>query len=303
MKKLILFILAALVFFIPVSAQILEPGILFQGDMDYGFTIAADGDKLYNMTSEMVNFDEDTHTGDVKFIIYDGNFAVVEQFTIKGIYKYIRKDNFREEHKVEKLTVLGYDFPNVVLTKGVFTNDGKWCVIVEECDNEGGGYPTAYCVYDQDSNKIGYFDPGKDKHDRLNNLYIVFDRPLGCKPYLATYYEGYDEEVGGYVHYGTIYSFTNQSGLSSPKIISRKVLAYPNPLPQGAILTIELGREVPEGTFVTFSDMRGRVIDKSHIDPGVDSFTVTPRNVSKGACVYTIYFGDGDVLSGKLLAD
>lgn len=305
MKKLILFILAALVYVIPLSAQTLQPNILFQGQSRYGFNIAADGEKFYNMTHEVVNFDENTGIGDVKFTILDGNFGVAEQFTVKGIFKNIRKDDYRERHEVENLPMFGYDIPDVILTKGVFTGDGKWCVVVDEQDNEGGGYSTAYCVYDQDGKKIGYLPFEKDEYGRvIGDLYLAFDRPLGYRPYLVTDCQvGYNETIGNYVYIATVYSFTGQSGLSSPEIISRKVSAYPNPLPQGELLTIKLDREAPEGTFVTFSDMRGRVIEKSHIEPGADSFTVTPRNMSRGACIYTIYFGDGDVLSGKLLSE
>lgn len=280
------------------AAQAIPLTTVFQSDAWYsdGFDTSTDGTAQYITITEIVNFEGDSEgagTGDVRYTIYDNDFEIMEQFTIKGVYvmaMYDKKGGVYTKTGPEDFHVFGYDIPDIVATKGLFTNDGKWCVIIRENDIDDPYKVVGYTVYDQDGKKVGNLPEEKGRfnysfcHGLSGKIYLV-----DCKDY------PYPKSL-------TVYSFTGQSSLASPAIIVKNVQASPNPLPTGETLTITLPREAPDGTFITFTDMRGRVVDKTHVQSGATTFTATPRSMSRGAYIYTVYFGDGEVVSGKLLA-
>lgn len=299
MKKFVFLVLMALVASLPMLAQSLQPTILQQSTGEgsaWGyFMLACDGTKIYNTTVEVVNLrnvSDSERIGDLMFSIYNGDFGIAEQFTIKDVYKQTKREGQGYYNTVSEyygVEVLGNDMPDVLLTKGVFSNDGKWNVIIRVNDPEKGKY--IYYVYSQDGAVLG------DLSMINGSLYFVFGNAVNGKLYLVGTNDSYPQ------YSIAVYSFTGQNSLSNPAVVSRKLSAYPNPLPQGAMLTIEMGREAVEGTFVTFSDMQGRLIDKVYVADGMDSFAVSPRSIARGAYIYTVYFGDGEVASGKIIAE
>ncbi len=297
MKKFVFLVLMALVASLPMLAQSLQPTILLQStgeESGWGyFKLACDGTKIYNTTVEVVNLRDVSSSekiGDLMFTIYNGDFGIAEQFTIKDVYKQTKRegqDYYNTVSDYDDIEVLGNDMPDVLLTKGVFSNDGKWNVIIRVDGPEKG----IDYVYSQDGAVLG------DLSMINGSLYFVFGNAVNGKLYLVGTKNSYPQ------YSITVYSFTGQNSLSNPAVVSRKLSAYPNPLPQGAMLTIEMGREAVEGTFVTFSDMQGRLIDKVYVADGMDSFAVSPRSIARGAYIYTVYFGDGEVASGKIIAE
>lgn len=260
------------------------------------FDMATDGTNHFITTVEIINFEgnsEGAGTGDALYTIYDDNFGIMEQFTIKGAYvKTMYNNRVYETNRPNELSVWSYDIPDVLATKGLFTNDNKWCVIIEEHDTDNPYKVVAYSVYNQDGKKVGNLPLTDD-----NYFYLYFSNGINGKLYLVT------SQNLLYAKYSvTIYSFTGQNSLASPAIVARTVRTWPNPLPSGEALTVCLSREAPEGTFITFTDMRGHVVDKTRVQSGADTITATPRSMSRGAYIYTVYFGDGEVVSGKLLA-
>lgn len=280
--------------------EVLPSTTLFQyeGSRDLWclFDHAVDGKDVYNVVSEMVNRTD--HTADMQYTIFDENFNIYDSFTVKGICKFEKRegnDYYSQTTEEASPAVLGYDMPDILLTKGVFSHDNKWCVLVRNrYENQ-----EILTVYNQDSEKVGDI-----KLDSQNGNvaipYFVYGKPsvasLG-KVYLAC---GLDLPRNYYRT--TIYSFDGQNGLREP-IKKQNIIAWPNPLPKGSDLTIELGREVPDGTFVTFSDMHGRMIEKAPVSTGSNSIVVSPRSISRGAYIYTVFYGDKTVESGKILAE
>lgn len=97
------------------------------------------------------------------------------------------------------------------------------------------------------------------------------------------------------------YSFTDSNGVFAPKDITT-LSGYPNPLPKGEPFTVELPRPSDNGTFVTVSDMNGRQVYRSRIAPGNESSSFRLRNASDGLLIYTVIYGDGTSVSGRLIA-
>lgn len=296
---------AAVVLTIPLLAQTLPATMLFDSNTfnSYGFNLAADGTNLYNATYNIININKNadgTEVGDIEYTVYDENFSITDHFTLKGLYINAIKEENGHEYKYNvsipyQEYPLGYDIPYIILTKGVFTTDGKWCAIIQEYS--GNRETKCFTVYKQDNSKVGEFTLSiveKYGNKEMLSPHFVFGKPLSGKVYVAEYDE-YKKM--------TVYSFTDQNGLLTPTVLAKTAAAWPNPLPQGSPLTIELGREASHGTFVTFSDMRGRLVDRIAIGHGETIFTVTPRSLSRGAYIYTVYFGDGEVVAGKLISE
>lgn len=297
-----MFVILALAIQFP--AQALTPTTLFRSDIsEYDIKLATDGTNFYNAICKIINFNpasDGTGVGDLQYTVFDESFGILCQFTLKGAYVSAIHplDNrpYDQRCNYDYADIATYDLANIILTKDVFSTDGKWCAIIEENKpvTESFAYISTYSVYTQDDVKIGDLPMPANPEDCYPSF--VFSKPLSAKVYLAIVSESDIDEL-------YIYSFVGQSSLSSPRVISKNVVAHPNPLPQGEALTIELGREAPNGTFVTFSDMRGRLVDKVGIRHGETVFTVTPRNMARGAHIYTVYFGDGELTSGKLLSE
>ena len=276
------------------SAQTIPVKTVFRSDdwTSWGFDLSTDGTTYYNTVSEVINLKnasgDGVEKGDIRIIIYDDDFEIMEQITIKDAY--VKADNGITSD-LQEFDVFGYDIPCIVATKGLYTNDGKWCVVIQKYDRDTRK-SIAYKVYDQDGKKVGDLPSKKD------TFYYIFSHGLYGKIYLV-------DQVN---HYGVeesiiVYSCADeQNSLAAPALIAKSVQAWPNPLHAGETLTIDLPREAPEGTFITFTDMRGRVVDKTHVKSGANTFKATPRSMSRGAYIYTVHFGDGEVISGKLIA-
>lgn len=280
--------------------EVLPSTTLFQYEGYQGtwglFELAVDGKEVYNVVSEMVN--KTDNTADMQYTIFDENFNIYDSFTVKGICKFEKRDGndyYSQTTEEESPVVLGYDMPDILLTKGVFSFDNKWCVLVRNRYKN----QEILTVYNQDSENVG--DIKLDSQNgNIATPYFVYGKPSVGKVYLACGLD-FRGESGTYYR-TTIYSFEGQNGLREP-IKKQNIIAWPNPLPKGSDLTIELGREVPDGTFVTFSDMHGRMIEKAPVQPGSDSIVVSPRSISRGAYIYTVFYGDKTVESGKILAE
>lgn len=291
---------AVLAFCATVAAQALPLTTVYQDEQrHYGFETSTDGTNHYITIREIVNIvpdekDSEIEKGDVVYTLYDNNFKVMEQFTIKGGYETAKHDgSIYKKYNPAAFDVLGYDLPYIHATKGLFTNDGKWCVIIWERDPKAPYGVYSYAVYNQDGVKLGYLPEEKGYFG------YAFGNGSYGRPFLIDSYSLSGDSKGSV----TVYTFaTEQSNVAAPSIVAKRVQVWPNPLPAGETVTIELNREAPAGTFITFSDMNGRLIDKARVQEGESTFIATPRSMRRGAYIYTVYFGDGDVVSGKLIA-
>lgn len=298
MKRIIFITLIAVLGILSTQAQILQGTPMLQlsakSDNLLKFKIAADGSKFQTAIYKVININESAGTGDIEFTIYNDDLSIAKRFTIKGIYKFNLNESGRHvvTENVETLSAWGADIQDLLISKGMFTNDDKWCVMTCKY-GYNQGLPDQYSVYNEDGKKLGDLDLGDAYPD------VIYSNAISGKPYFITVSEYYGSDSNQTL---TVYSFNGTSGLKAPAIVSRSTIAWPNPLPQSATLTIDFGREAPAGTFIIFSDMRGRVVEKENAETGVSSMTISPR-VARGAYIYTVYFGDGEVTTGKLIAD
>ncbi|MDE6854648.1 MAG: hypothetical protein K2J38_06280, partial [Muribaculaceae bacterium] len=281
MKKLFILMFAMLAACAAASAQTIPVKTVFRSDdwPGWGFDLSTDGTTYYNTVTEVINLKnasgDGSEKGDIRIIIYDDDFEIMEQITIKDAY--VKADKGITSNLAD-FSVLKYDIPDIVATKGLYTNDGKWCVVVEKY-NEDTHKSIAYEVYDQDGKKVGDLPSEEDM------FYYTFSHGLYGKIYLVDIGEGRDNFI-------IVYACADgQNSLAAPALIAKSVQAWPNPLHAGETLTIDLPREAPEGTFITFTDMRGRVVDKTRVKSGANTFQATPRRMSSGAYSYTVPFG------------
>ncbi len=245
---------------------------------DFGF--AFDGEKLCWCSGINVG-------NDGKVTIYDENMDELTSFIIKNVgpdgkYEFVGLDtSFSGNGELNA-------YESVYVTRGVFTNDNKWCYCL--ADENGKMY-----VYNEDGNLVGELPFNLDDYAwpefHLSNVY-------SGKPFISitTFPEG---EESAPVNY--IWSFYGTSGTWAPTV-KMQVRAYPNPLPGGEPLTIELPEPAGADTFVCINDLRGRQVFRRRVNAGETSFKVHNR-FSHGAYVYTVINKSGVVASGKLLAE
>ncbi len=218
-----------------------------------------------------------------KVTVYDGNMEEIKSFIIKdagpdGKYLVVFDTDFSGNEIFSE--------GGVYVTRGLFTNDNKWCYCL--ADESGRAY-----VYNEDGNLVGelplnfldLLDEYAWPEFHLSNVY-------SGKPFISTthFSESDDDPTINY-----IWSFYGTSGTWAPTV-KMQVRAYPNPLPGGELLTIELPEPAGADTFVCINDLRGRQVFRRRVNVGETSFKVHNR-FSHGAYVYTVINKSGVVAS------
>lgn len=238
---------------------------------------------------------------DVAISIFNDQFQIVKSFTLKGIRKSqeINGEQVGNSY-VTGLVVRGGDYQEMLATRNVFTNDGKWCVIVRSWQDDPVTNTTNLKleVYNEDGENLGELPLSSgDDTDALWDGEFIFSRVFDCGGGLYYY------TVGAESHY-TIWSFTGNSGISAPAANKVSALkAYPNPLPADSRLNIELERPADGNTFLSVIDMKGRQIMRKRLAPGTSTTTVDGGRLHGGILIYTVSYGDGEIASGKLCAE
>lgn len=238
---------------------------------------------------------------DVAISIFNDQFQIVKSFTLKGIRKSqeINGEQVGNSY-VTGLVVRGGDYQEMLATRNVFTNDGKWCVIVRSWQDDPVTNTTNLKleVYNEDGENLGELPLSSgDDTDALWDGEFIFSRVFDCGGGLYYY------TVGAESHY-TIWSFTGNSGISAPAANKVSALkAYPNPLPADSRLNIELERPADGNTFLSVIDMKGRQIMRKRLAPGTSATTVDGGRLHGGILIYTVSYGDGEIASGKLCAE
>lgn len=217
---------------------------------------------------------------DVKYRLLDEYFRVVHEFTVKGINTQSQSGSYISE------SASSYE---VYATKGIFTKDNKWCVCTWERNDS---YPDSKSfIYNESGEKL--FELPKDVNGYEEGYLMSAGVPKKGKYYYLLEQEDYYE----------VYDFVDNSGVITPTVIAQTSRVYPNPLPQGSMLTVELPREADNNTSLSVTDASGRQIYHTRVRPGLTSVKVNAGHPSRGMLIYTIAFGDGTTESGKLLAE
>lgn len=205
------------------------------------------------------------------YTVYDTHFNETKRFTIpydEGFYY-----NVIECNGVTRVALLA--------VKGVFTTDGKWTVFVQDEDGSG--------LYDEDGKRIGSL-PGYG-----GELYFT-DLANTDPVFISKSYDDNGKTIWN------VWDFKgNSAGAYSPQV--RTVLSgYPNPLPKGETFTVELPKVSDGRTVVVVTDMSGRQVYRDGVAQGQETVRITPDSVAEGMLIYTVIYGDGETVSGRLIA-
>lgn len=216
---------------------------------------------------------------DIRVIIYsaDNKFTVEEQFTISNV----KTDNCN----LSGLWIESADLASVVVTKNFFVKNDKWCVSFSSYANG-----EIYQIIDEDGNSLGYLPAGSEV-----NIYL--DRFYQGTPYLLV--SEYDSQSDRST--SRLYTFTDESGVESVAVPMSK--AYPNPLPSGETFTVELETPADNATFFSVTDMKGRQVFRGRVPAGESTYKVPGLHVGHGHYIYTVVYSNGEIASGRLMAE
>lgn len=226
---------------------------------------------------------------DVEVTIFGEKFAVEKQFTIPNVVV-----NWESRYDYSKGATIPYglwiesaDLQSVVVTKNFFVKNNKWCVTF--LHREESTRDTEYIVIDEDGNNLGILP-------KSEAVPCIFLDSFYCgTPFILL---GDEEPESTF----QLYTFTGNSGVENKKVASFSA-AYPNPLPAGQTLNVTFENEADDATYFTVLDMWGRQVYRRKIKPGETSCQISGARFGHGQFIYTIVYGNGESVSGKLLSE
>lgn len=227
---------------------------------------------------------------DVEVVFLGGSgdgIHVGKQFTLHDV---LRGEEYYEPDAVslKGLWIESADLQPVMVSKNFFVKNDKWCVTLRHILADG--HSQEIIVIDEDGNNLGVLPTG------ASNYQLFLDGFYCGTPYLLASID--NEEDSDF----QLYTFTGKAGVVANKVTSITG-AYPNPLPAGQTLTVSLDRAADNATFFTVTDMSGRQAYRSRVTPGENSFRLSGARLGHGRYVYTVIYGDGESVSGNLMAE
>jgi len=290
MKKLLTLLCISVASCVLSITHAVEPQKLtLPGELYY----ALDGDKRYFASLEEIG-------SDARITIYNADFSIKEQFTVEGVISYEIKTSEYNGEKYKKYTagvdIINfnldfYDNSGIIASRGIFTQDGSWVILVSHVNE----LERNYYLYSSKNKKICPLQ---------SRGYIALSEIANGTPYYYTTEEVSNELDGQYLSDSitTIWSFNDVNGVITPTAIASSVKAFPNPLPAGTTLKIDLNREADNNTILTITDLDGRQEYRKRVRPGETSVQVSPK-FSHGLHIYTIIYSNGESYSGKVAAE
>lgn len=234
--------------------------------------------------------------------IFDKDFNVTESFTLYGVVKY--RTNTDYEGNVSEVLISKYNYlpfsgtvgsGNCIAAKDIFTSDNQWCCFVEE-NLADRSIVEFRRLYKEDGTNLGLLPYHDQSSQTFGSQRLMLGQDDNSPFYCLTLYD--HGNVAGY----EIWDFKGSStGVYSPQV--RTVLSgYPNPLPKGESFTVELPKVSDGRTVVVVTDMSGRQVYRESVAQGLETVRITPDSVADGMLIYTVIYGDGETVSGKLIA-
>ena len=221
---------------------------------------------------------------DIKVTVYGPKFTIEKQFTLKNVLK-----EGYDHFGTDEMYFAPMD-ADIVVTRNFYVKNDKWVVTV--INYKGNSDDMIYMIIDEDDNILGELPLLDNASD------IVFDEFDKGTPYLIEYYEGKIDE-GDYFQ---LYTFNGTNSIQAVKAASFNA-AYPNPLPAGQTFTVGLAEPADDVTFFCVIDMNGRQVYRRKLAPGQNTYKLTGSRLGRGNYVYTVVYGDGHAVSGKLIAE
>ena len=229
---------------------------------------------------------------DVEVVIFGEKFTVQKQFTLHDVLTEHKYDG-SEDISLYNLWIESADLQGVAVSRNFFVKNDKWCVVL--CYSTGSYLDRVdrLKVIDEDGNILGEL-PEMQRGDDAN---IFLDGFFMGTPYLLI--PTYDENETFHLY---TFTGTGQSGIEPMKVttLSR---AYPNPLPAGQMLNVELSKPADEATYFSVIDMNGRQVLRRKIPAGESSYQLSGSRFGHGHYVYTVIYKDGESVTGRLMAE
>jgi len=295
MKKLLTILCICIASICLSTTRAVEPQNLLT--LSSSLYYALDGDKRYLATMEEIRVNETS--SDALITIYNTDFSIKEQFTIKGAFSYVIKTNdngTKSKDWTSEVLSIYFDLSEtgIIASRGLFTKDGSWVIFkrVRDADYKYLGDWEGQ-LYSSNNKKVcSLKEYGLTGYGTIGLSEITTGTPF--------YYSGYTDEQG--CRRTTIWSFEDVNGVVTPKAVASNVKAYPNPLPSGTPLSLELDREADSNTILTITDLDGRQVYRERVRPGKANVQVSPK-FSRGLHIYTVIYSDGESFSGKVAAE
>lgn len=245
--------------------------------------------KYYFTTVECVN------GSDAKFTIYNRDLTVMKEFTIYGVSANLQEDEHISFGETDVCYSEKNDDVDLLCTQKLFNTDDKIEILIATAKNDYTVWD--YKIYSEDGSYLGSLSTLIPDLD-LNSgavMYVYEADEARDKLYLA--FEIYSSDSWGM----KFYSFTNGSGVESPKLLRSISKAYPNPLPSGRSLTIDFATLMTSAGYVQVTDLSGAVVYRAEVEAGSDSVNVPARCLRGGTYVYSVYSNGSVIDSGKIL--
>ena len=222
---------------------------------------------------------------DIEVIVYGPKFAVETRFTLENVLK---TEPEYDNCYSDGLYLSTADLEEIMVTRNFFVKNDKWCILVVK---SGTGGKIKVTVIDEDGNELGDVSSLYNKNNRY--LQVVLDGFYKGTPYVL-----YEPE---YKHF-QLCTFTGTNSIQAVKAASFNA-AYPNPLPAGHTFTVDFAEPADDATFFCVIDMNGRQVYRRKLAPGQTTYKLTGSRFGRGNYVYTVVYGDGHAVSGKLIAE
>ncbi len=249
---------------------------------NYGLEIAMSVDNDGHAVFQRALYNQSSNG--IEVTVYDPKFAVEKHFTLKNVlkegYDYFDTEEFYFDSMDE----------DIIVTRNFLVKNDKWIAVVrnykENSDDD------IYMIFDEDNNLLGELPLLKDAGT------IVFGGIDQGTPYLCQYYETQMDED----EYFQLYTFNGTNSIQAVKAASFNA-AYPNPLPAGQTFTVDFAEPADDATFFCVIDMNGRQVYRRKLAQGQTTYKLTGSRFGRGNYVYTVVYGDGHAVSGKLIAE
>lgn len=217
---------------------------------------------------------------DVNVVIFGPKCSIVRKFTI---------GNMPDNASIESAWIESADLASVYITRNFYVKNDKWCVVLNQNQT--------LMVIDEDGNNLGNLPT-----DLIGtNLDIFLDGFYQGTPYMLGVSSGPAHDWSDYEC--RLYSFTtNGAGIGVSEVKS-VMNAYPNPLPVGHTFNVDLPQSADDATFLCVTDMNGRQVCRRKVPCGETGYKFSGLRFGHGHYIYTIIYGDGKSVSGKLIAE
>ncbi|MCM1452703.1 MAG: T9SS type A sorting domain-containing protein [Clostridium sp.] len=221
--------------------------------------------------------------------------SIKKQFTLNDIY-------IGEKYSSRKGDLLGGIFSyfgigahkfggsELNLTQNVFNKDDNWEIVITTYQEEYS-YGVAN-VYNDEGKHLGTLPfevrsiYGYVDFEYVNNEFYLIE---------FVYYDNGDGSMNFYT------CDTNVAG--APMVLKEAgSRAYPNPLPAGHALTVELDAPADEATVVEVYDMAGRMVTAVNAKEGETKIYVPAHRLRNGNFVYVVKSAGEKIEQGKIIA-